>query len=125
MLPFIYGSCNKERQAAADCDKVMCTMMFAMITAEVKDAAGVAATADEVYTVKDGTKDTLRFEQQMLNGQYVVMDDSYVKELQNKTAGFHFMGMKDGRVLFNEAYSISADCCHVKKESGKAIITLP
>lgn len=122
---FMYGTCNKEKQNSTDCGQVMCTMMFAMVNAEVKDANGAAVTADKVFTIKDGTTDTLKFEQQVLNGGYVVIDDSYVKELQNKQALFHFIGIKNGQVLFNEPYTISADCCHIKKEAGKAVITLP
>jgi hypothetical protein len=122
---FMYGSCNKEKQTGNNCEQVMCTMMFAMVTAEVKDANNTSVTADNVFTIKDGNTDTLRFEQQMFNGQYVVIDDSYAKELQNKQAVFHFIGIKNGKMLFNEPYTISADCCHIKMESGKSEIITP
>ncbi len=121
---FIYGSCNKEKQSdKTDCTHVMCTMMFAMVTADITDASGNAVTADKVFTIKDGSHDTLHFEQQMLNGKYVVIDDSYVKNLQNKQAGFHFIAIKGNKEIVNEPYTISADCCHIKKEAGKDVIT--
>jgi hypothetical protein len=63
-------------------------------------------------------------EQNMHEGKYNVLDDSYQKVLANSTESFRFVGFKNGVKLVDEQYSIGADCCHVSKQSGKSVIVV-
>jgi len=114
--PFLMStSCNKTAQ----CKDAICTMIFAGITVEVTDAAGNPVAADEVFTVRKQNKERIVLSQFAGNGRFVVLDDSYVKKMLNSKELFTFIAMKNGMKLFEEDYTISADCCHVKKELGK------
>jgi len=123
---FIYKSCDKghDKHKSKDCKDAMCTMMFAMITAEVKDASGNNVTLDEVYTIRTSTGEKLKYDYSTSPGFYTILDDGYQKQLQNSSDKFQFIGMKGGVKVVDETYTISADCCHVMKQAGNAVITL-
>ena len=124
---FMYMSCKDSTvKAPGPCtEPVMCTQMFAMVTAQVVDAVGNPVKLDEAYTVRAGTSDKITSSQEPgMNNAYVVLDDSYQKKLAQTTAAFRFVGMKDGKKVVDEPYTISADCCHIKKESGPTTITI-
>lgn len=114
------SSCDRKSGTNADdCKEVMCTMMFAMITAEVKGAT----EALEVHTVRKSTGERIEPVQQSGNpDRYVVLDDGYQKKLQQATDTFVFTGKMNGQTVFEEEYVITADCCHVSKVSGKDVI---
>lgn len=94
-----------------------------MVTAEVTQA-GVTPQFDDVYTVRTSNNQKITPEQTMGSGHFVVLDDSYLKNLQNKTETFRFIAVKNGVNVIDEPYTISADCCHIKKDSGKDAINL-
>lgn len=124
------ASCKKTGDSGttppnADCDKVMCTMMFAMINIDVKDAAGAPVKLDEVYTLRVATGEKIKHENNGSEaGSYTVLDDGYMKSLMKQKADFRFVGVKDGKEVVNEPFEISADCCHVSKVSGRASIVV-
>jgi hypothetical protein len=97
-------------------------MMFAMISVQVTDAAGAPVKLDEVYTVRTGNGAKITVEQNMGEGRYTVLDDSYQKELTNITDDFRFVGIINGIKVVDEPYTLGADCCHVRKENGKEIV---
>lgn len=99
--------------------------MFAMITATVTDSRGSKIVLDQIKTVQKGVRKPLLFEQSGDAGSYVIVDDSYISRLKNKTAEFVFYGYKNGRLLFQERYKIGGDCCHVYLIDGKQTITIP
>lgn len=116
---FIAGSCNKEEKKRKCDPNMACTMMFASVSITVKTSNGIPAELDEVYTLRKSTSELLKYSQPgNATGTYTVLDDSYQKELQNKQEEFHFVGKKNGKVMVEEPYVLSADCCHVSKVSG-------
>lgn len=121
-------SCKEpvDPPGAANCDDVACTMMFAMVTAEVKDANGQPVLLDEYYTIRDKNAQKITPESQVpQDGTYVILDDSWTRQLRNTSESFHFIGKKNGIEIVNEPYTIGADCCHVDKKSGKGTIVIP
>lgn len=117
-------ACNTSKKAAACDPNTACTMMFAAVGTQVVNAAGQPVVFDEVYTQREGSTEKIQLQHNAGSGSYIVLDDSYQKKLANQTANFHFIGMKNGQKVMDEVYRISADCCHIKKESGKETITL-
>lgn len=118
------SSCGKNSDKP-DCEHVACTMIFAAVTVKVTDSAAQDAQLDDAYTKHGKTGEIIRHESNYPGGSYVVLDDGYLKRLVNDTATFYFIGIKNGREVINEPYVIGADCCHVRKVSGKAEISLP
>lgn len=117
-------SCSKNNDDKNNCANTPCTLVFTAVTTEVKDSSGKDVELDRVYTVNMDTGDTLSHEQISGNNDYVVLDDNYVSMMYNKTYNFLFIGERHNAILFTEPYTISADCCHVSKDTGKDVITV-
>lgn len=116
----------KDPVPPSECGDIACTMMFAMVTVEVKDQQANKVILDEYYTIREKTGDKITSQSNTPDsGTYTILDDSYVTTLKNKSEQFHFIGKKNGAEVINETYVISADCCHVNKVSGKSTITIP
>ena len=118
-------SCKKKNYGGFG--DVMCTAMFAMINTKVTDANGKYVKLDDVYVIRSKNNDIYRPEQQSAawDSSYVVIDDGYVSKMYNSTETFYFVGIKNGVKVVNEPFVISADCCHVSKQSGKTTIVIP
>ena len=119
------SSCKKTTSADNPCEGVICTMMFAMITSQVVNSSGTPIQLDEAYTIRVKNNERLDLEQQMADGRYNVIDDSYQKQLANTNEDFTFFGVKDGKIVVQEPFTVGADCCHVKKQKGKDVIVVP
>lgn len=117
-LLLLAASCQTTKKAACAPD-VMCTMIFKSVTVHVLDGSGRPMLLDDAYTINVNTGETIKLEGTSTAGYYTVLDDSYQKKLQNKTAQFQFIGKKNGVRIVEETYRISADCCHIDKQSGK------
>lgn len=117
------SSCKRTtEQPSAGCERVMCTMMYAYVPSWVVDTAGAPVIFDEVYTLRHGNGERISLEQPQLPGGYMVLDDSYLRKLQNSKDSFTFVGIRQGKALVQEGYWLSADCCHVKKDKGRDTI---
>jgi hypothetical protein len=124
-LPFLTaGSCEQKKQEAECSPNTICTMMFASVNTSVKDNNGVLADLDESYSVRKSNGEILRYDQEGGAGEFKILDDSYQKDLANKTDTFQFVGKKNGHIVVDELFVIKADCCHVSKVSGKSEIIL-
>lgn len=122
----IFTSC-KSKEDTGPCAGVACTAMFAMIPITVTDSAGGNIKADRVFTLRTDKKgaDTVKsYKSDGINNTYIVVDDNYVSEMQNSTHTFKFVCMRNGVVIVDEPFTISADCCHIKKESGKETLVI-
>lgn len=118
-------SCRPLKTAPHECGDIACTMMFAMITVEVKDNSGNPVILDEYHTVRESSGQHIMSQSHVPDsGTYTILDDNYVSTLKNKQEKFRFIGKKNGVEVINEPYTISADCCHVNKDSGKSEITI-
>jgi hypothetical protein len=119
MTPFLMASsCNKDKS----CRQAICTAIFASVMVKVETSQGVPVQLDEVYTIRKSTGEKITPSQTMAEGRYSVLDDSYKDRMANRTDEFRFIGKKGGQIVVDETYIISADCCHVKKETGKDTI---
>lgn len=119
-------SCREPKNAPGECENVACTMMFAMVTVEVKDQQGNKVVLDEYHTIREKTGDQITSQSHVPDsGTYTILDDGFVSTLKNKSEQFRFIGKKNGVEVVNEQYVISADCCHVNKQSGKSAVTIP
>jgi hypothetical protein len=124
-------SCNKtaskgdNKNPGNGCpEDVICTEMFAMVMVQISDINGTPARLDKVETIRKSTGEKINIEQQPMEGQYVVLDDSYVRKLQKQKDDFIFRGYKNNEMVVEETYTISADCCHINKESGAGELTI-
>ncbi|RYD57149.1 MAG: hypothetical protein EOP56_10130 [Sphingobacteriales bacterium] len=120
------ASCGKKEPVTdpKNCDGVMCTQMFKMITLRITDASGNAVKLDDYYTLHVASGEKAKVTGGMNGGYYTVVDDSRRKDLQDRKVELKFVGMKDGKEVVNETYMVTADCCHIEKISGKTEIVL-
>lgn len=109
------SSCSRKN----NCDNVICTEVLASVMVQVTDASGNPLGLDEAYTIRTKTGEKITLGQNMSDGRYNVLDDTYQPRIANNTETFQFVGVKNGNKVVEENYSIGADCCHVKKISGK------
>lgn len=118
------ASCSRKMEPLPQklCEGVMCTAMFTMITVSIADSNGQPVALDNYYTLRPRTGEKITSQQTLGNGSYVVLDDSYQKNLVNQSEDFRFVGIKNGLRVVDEPYRLSADCCHVKKENGRATV---
>lgn len=119
------ASCNTARKVTACPEDVVCTQLFAGINVYVTDANTAPVLFDDFYTINTTTGETIRLEPNRGGmGHYTVLDDSYRKKLQNRTDRFQFVGVKNNQRIVEELYTISADCCHISKVSGRDTVVL-
>lgn len=126
-LPLLLSACNPKESIipANNCSDVFCTAIFASVSINVEDKNGNAVELHDFYTVNRSTNDTIRSSVPSWNkGTYTVVDDGYTSKMFNKTYDFSFIGIVNNQVVINEPFSISADCCHVSKVSGKESIII-
>lgn len=119
------ASCDKRTDEVPDCSAVLCTMEFRSISVKVTDNNNAPVVLDDHYTENVSTGAIIRPENGTTVGTYVVYSDAGLKTLINQTATFRFVGMKNGNVVVDERYTISGDCCHINKVSGKDTIVIP
>lgn len=114
LLALLIG-CSKD-------DEVICTNEFRFV--------GLLVTGDsltEYYTVRNSNNDTLRFDQCISYPEerwYLILDDSYSETLKNNQENFRFIGLINDSLVIDENYLISADDCHINKDTGEREVTL-
>lgn len=114
-------SCEKQKN---NCENAICTEVFMTVATQVVDKDGIPVILDEVYTMRTNLDERIEIDQHMGEGSYIVLDDNYRLKLQNNSGEFTFVGKKDGKIVVEEPFTISADCCHIEKKTGKEVITL-
>lgn len=121
----LFLSCDKGDNDDKDCKNAICTMMFASVNVHVLDTDSNNVKLSEYYTINIQTNDTIRHAGDTWPDEaYVVLDDSYTPRMYNKQYDFRFIGMSNGAMVVNELYTISADCCHINKVSGKTSVVV-
>ncbi len=115
--------CSKDD--TLNCDKVVCSDLFAMIGVYISDLS-MTPEKLEVYTIRSSTGEKIIVTQNETNlGVYFILDDSYRSKFAGTTETFTLVGTKAGTQVFQQTYQIKADCCHVSKVSGKDSLTIP
>lgn len=119
-------SCNKDGNGEQkDCSGAICTEIFMMANMYITDSSNRTLKLDSYYSVNNDTKDTFRTQQEpFIDGSYVILDDNYTGKMHNKTYSFNFIAIKTGKVVVNEPFTASADCCHISKVSGKDTVVV-
>ncbi|QHT66365.1 hypothetical protein GXP67_06680 [Rhodocytophaga rosea] len=122
----------KKNARLADCaPDVVCTEMFAAVSATIKYTDGSPVKLDKYQVIKTSTgadntpaisSDELDMYRNM--GVYLITNDNYRKELRNQQQEVEFIGHKDGKELVRRKFTIGADCCHVMHIDGELEITI-
>lgn len=136
-LPLLFGvaivSCRK---GDSRCDaSTVCTEEFRSISVRLVKANGAAPDIDSVQTL-DERGARLRTSEGRpaygMNGAVQsgrvyahVVDDEWLAGNTNSELRVTFRGFRDGAVVFEEGFTIGADCCHVYKSAGPDLITVP
>jgi len=112
------ATCNRDTNTCPG--DVICTEIFNMVMVKVNGPEGVPPSFDDVYTLRHKNHEIIRTEPiPGSEGRFTVLDDNYQKKLANQQDTFTFIAIKNGKMVIEEPYVISADCCHIKKVSGK------
>ncbi len=126
LLPlFTTVSCKKAKQGNS-CEDVICTMEFRTVSVKVNDQNNNFVKLDDYYTIRTGTGDTIRNHTSSLiiPDNYIVLTDGYRKKMENQTDVFRFVGVLNGNIVVDQPMTISADCCHITRESGPSEIKI-
>lgn len=109
------------------CTDVYCTENIVEIELDVLDGAGSHVVLDAFHTEDMNGKvlNTNLYYYDSDRKLYVVFTDFWVFGHQNTNTQVRFVGIKGGVQVVNEVYSVSADCCHINKTSGKTVVTIP
>lgn len=101
----------------------MCPDVFTQV-AIVTTRNGKLTVLDKAFSVRESNGDTIVAHRDIETGFYTMLDDSYHSQLQRQSDVFTLFGFKDGQKVVEEQYLISADCCHIAKESGRDTVEL-
>ena len=115
----------------APCQGALCTAVFTEIHVDVRDQNGAAVNLD-AFVVTDAAGVALPPSNGSSvygypnngDGRYTIVNDAWVQGHQNSTMAVRARGYINGIEVFNEPYTIEADCCHVSRPSGKDLITV-
>lgn len=122
--PLFLLSCDKKADSN-DCKNAICTEEYRSVTVNVLDNSGNKVVLQNAYLINLQNADTtIITTAQSFDSTYVVFSDNEVKNMQNKTYNYKFIGTLNGMQVFDEPYTFSADCCHINKVSGKGTITI-
>lgn len=118
------ATCKSEKEVQKSCEGVMCTMMFAAVTAQVQDASGTPVTLDSARISSDKLGMSMAAKAGLDGTGYTIVDDSHVTQLAQRQGTVTFTGFRSGREVARQDFVVKADCCHVSKVSGPDVITV-
>ena len=123
------GGCVFVDPCAEPCaPDVVCTMDFRSISATLQSSSGSAASIDS-FVVTDLAGTLLP----SINGepiygfsgsQLTIASDAWVQGHQGMQMPVQAKGYANGTQVFDQAYTIGADCCHVYKAAGPDVIVV-
>lgn len=99
-------------------DPVLCTEEYRTIAVEI-----LGGELDNWRTIRLSTQDTFKLVTTFQN-KYPILDDAFVRTLNQAEEQFQFQGILDDSVRVDEVYSISADACHIQYVSGSLRVSL-
>ena len=112
------------------CEKVnecsVCEEIFKIVTVKINSSALSSVSFDEIYTLRISTGEKIfnSMNASPVDGNYVILDDSYHPKLKNQSDLFKLIGVKNGVKVFEEPYELYGDECHIGKRTGKETITV-
>lgn len=116
-------SCESKK----DCpDDLICTMIYVAISVDIADSEGNAVELSKARVSSPFLENSIDpLEDPMPQGSYVVLSDSHMKYLDNRTARpFLFEGWINDTLVVSQEFMIRHDCCHVVRESGPEEIVI-
>ena len=112
-----YSCCDCANDDPID---IVCTEEFRTIGVTI-----TGGVLDEFYTIRVSNADTIRHsDNQVFEGFYPVLDDSFHSEIMNSEETFDFVGLIGDQIVVDEEYVIAGDDCHISLVSGKTEIDL-
>lgn len=123
LLFLSFFSCKKTTYKQT-CEEVVCDQYFNTVTLRVVNEQNSPITLNKYFTVRAKTGEVLNAISNPTPGNYTILSDAYAHNITGRTEKFIFTGLIDNEVVVNEVYYISADCCHITKQSGNTEITL-
>jgi hypothetical protein len=124
------GGCVIVDPCAQPCDgNVICTMDFRAVSVSAVNAANSPLQLDS-FVVTDLTGTPLppvngeRVFGELGNGRLMIVNDGWMQGHQGMQMPVQAKGFANGVMLFDQAYTIGADCCHVYKAAGPDVITI-
>lgn len=124
------GGCVVVDPCAEPCDgDVVCTAMFAAVSVTAVDAANTPLEVDSfVVTDLAGTPLPPVNGEPVYgiieDGRFTIVNDGWMQWHQGMQMPVQAKGFLNGTLLFDQAYTIGADCCHVYKAAGPDVIAI-
>jgi hypothetical protein len=116
----------KNKENKSECEDVMCTEVFAMITVEIKVPSGTDMSQFSSKTLLKSNNQLIHQQESIdsnFMNSFTVVDDSHLKTIgYNKEIEVVFQLFKDGDLQESHPFTIKTDCCHVEKKSGVRVI---
>lgn len=125
VLTFMGCSSNKD---TGDCSEALCTMVFISIPISVVDENGNSVKLDS-YEVKEVETGKIRDVGDWSVPEYniypaVIASDFDREEFFNRKVRLQLTGKIDGKVVVQEIYTVTADCCHVYLVEGNKEVVI-
>lgn len=115
-------ACDKATNGAGACDNVACTAIYVTISVNLQDINKNDVSLSSYYVIRKSTGDTVTIPHTHVgipnSSPYPVFSDYHLDWFKNQSDFFRFVGIMNGQVVVDQEFFISADCCHIKKESG-------
>ncbi len=125
------GGCIIVDPCAEPCNgDVICTSDFRSISVTAVDAANNPLAVDSfVVTDAAGTPLPPAYGELVYgivgDGRFAIINDGWMQGHQGMQMDVRAKGFSNGTLLFDQAYAIGADCCHVYKAAGPDVIAVP
>lgn len=125
LLPLL--SCKDKKTEPADsCEDVFCQAIFKFALITVKDVNGQPYALDNYYTIKQSTREEIKFSGRdvlidslwLSRGLYPVLSDNQMDMTTTEGVNFEFHGFKNGNEVINKTYKINHNCCNINLISG-------
>lgn len=124
ILAFTAIQCSNDK----NCEKAMCTQIFAMVTVKLTDTTNSNLSGISTQTVLLSTAQTIHSQSEPDNFQvntFTVADDSDLKEIgYNANQKVELRIFKNGNLIKTVPFTIKTDCCHVSKTEGPLEVLL-
>ena len=120
-----WSSCTQSGDGS--CAEENCSADFVMITANITDSIGNPFYPDSTVTITENGKrlHTQNSPTFPSTSQYTIIDDSHMNSLAKFFVSTVYCKVyKDDSLIHTEPYAVSANCCHVFKQSGSATIVV-
>jgi hypothetical protein len=126
------GGCVIVDPCAEPCSPdVVCTMIFAEVSATAMGQNNNVVVPDSfVVTNLAGTPlppvggQSVYGVSSAGDGRLTIVNDAWVQGHQGMQMDVRAKGFSNGTLLFDQVYTIGADCCHVYKASGPDVISV-